>query len=78
MALETNVEALLARIDERTKHTDTRITDLTTQINGLDTKMDSHFVTKTEFDPVKRVVYGLVTFLLLAFAAAIVALVFKG
>lgn len=38
-------------------------------------KADEKYVTKTEFDPVKRIVFGVVTIILMAVAGAVVGLV---
>lgn len=61
-------EAVLARIDERTKTTEEKITH-------IEEKLDSNYVTKDEFRPVKQLVYGFVGVVLLAVVGALVALV---
>ena len=48
-----------------------------TEIKELIKKMQGEYVTKYEFDPVKKVVYGLVGAILLAVIGGIVALVVK-
>lgn len=45
-----------------------------TEIKG---RIDGHFVTREEFDPVKKVVYGMVGLILVAVAGALIALVVK-
>ena len=57
---------LLVRIDERT-------TGLVAKVNGM---LDT-YVTKIEFSPVKKIVYGLITIILIAVVGAIVSLVIK-
>lgn len=47
-------------------------------LTKIDTKLEGEYVTKTEFDPVKRIVYGLVAIVLTAVVGALVALVVKG
>jgi len=42
--------------------------------NALDALTD-HYVTKAEFEPVKKLVYGVVAMILVAVVAAIIALV---
>jgi hypothetical protein len=46
-------------------------------IKEIQAKLDSHYVTQSEFAPVKNIVYGLVGSILLAVLASIVALVVK-
>lgn len=45
------------------------------QLNGMDTRLSSHYITKEEFEPVKKIVYGLVGVILLAVVGAVVSLV---
>ena len=49
------------------------------QIDLLDikTKLDNLYITKSEFDPVKKVVYGLVGIILIAVAGGLLSLVIK-
>lgn len=42
-----------------------------------ETRMEVLFVTKTEFSPVKRVVYGVVVMVLTSFFAALITLIIK-
>ena len=44
-------------------------------VTALSNKIDDHYVTKDEFDPIKKLVYGLVSLILIAVVGAIVALV---
>lgn len=41
----------------------------------LDEKISAHYVTKEEFDPVKKIVYGLVGLILITVVGSIVSLV---
>ncbi len=50
---------------------------LTTQVDKIDQKISSSYVTKEEFDPIKRTVYGLISVVLLAVVGALTALVIK-
>lgn len=61
---------LLARIDER-------VETLMKQVEKIQDDLDSKFVTKTEFDPVKKLAYGAVTAALMAVGGAILGLVIK-
>lgn len=45
------------------------------EIKDIIRNMSSEFVTKTEFDPIKRVVYGMVTLILTTFLIGALALV---
>jgi len=47
------------------------------KVKSIETQIASNYVTKEEFDPIKRIVYGMVTIILVAFVGAIVALVVK-
>ena len=44
-------------------------------ISEIKTKLDQKYVTKEEFDPVKKIVYGLVSLILIAVVGALIALV---
>ncbi len=46
-------------------------------IDEIKRKLDSNYVTKDQFEPVKKIVYGLVSLILIAVVGAIVALVIK-
>lgn len=54
-----------------------KIDELKTQFGELEKKIDNNFVTKTEFDPIKRLVYGTVAIMLTSVLGAIVALVLR-
>ena len=60
----------LARIDERTENMERRL-------GGICKKLDRNYVTKDQFDPVKKIVYGLVGSVLLGFLAGVAVLVFR-
>lgn len=46
-------------------------------MDKLDSKVSSHYVSKEEFEPVKKIVYGLVGLILVAVAGAILGLVIR-
>lgn len=54
-----------------------KIDELKVQFGELERKIDNNFVTKTEFDPIKRLVYGTVALMLTSVLGAIVALVLR-
>lgn len=62
---------LLVRIDEGLKDTKSKIENLQGSVEQAHYK----FVTKEQFDPVQKLVYGCVVTILLAFLGAIVGLV---
>lgn len=45
------------------------------KLNEVDTKVSTNYVTKTEFEPIQKIVYGLVSLILVAVVGALVALV---
>ena len=65
-----NGATLLTRIDERTKQ-------LVKDIVEIKEKLESHYVNREEFNPVKNLVYAGVGVILIAVVGAIVALVVK-
>lgn len=54
-----------------------KMTNIESKVTSIEEKLEGHYVTKEEFDPVKRIVYGLVSLLLSAIIVALVALVIK-
>lgn len=80
--METEAGAMLARIDEKTGHTHEMMTRMVETMREHEEKDDQRFrdvtreyVSQKEFEPVKKVVYGLVGLILTAVAGALVALV---
>lgn len=47
------------------------------QIKEVNDKVSSNYVSKDEFEPIKKVVYGLVAIILVAVAGAVVSLVLR-
>ena len=45
------------------------------QVEEINEKLDKVFVTKSEFDPIKNVVYGMIGLILVAVAGALIRLV---
>lgn len=64
----TEHDALLARLDERTLH-------IMTQLEDLNETLRTEAVTRAEFEPVKRLVYGGAALILTAVLGGAVALV---
>lgn len=65
-----STEVLLARIDERTKRLEDDFID-------FKDKLESNFVTKEEFNPVRSIVYSFCGLILMGVIGAIIALVIK-
>ena len=51
------------------------ITYIKEKLNAVDSKVSSHYVSKEEFDPIKKIVYGMVSLILIAVVGALLALV---
>ena len=55
----------------------TKIEYIARDINDIKSKLEKNYVTRDEFAPIKQIVYGMVSVILLAVVGAIVALVLK-
>jgi hypothetical protein len=88
--MDDSTEATVARIDERTQNLEKSLTEIKDGFKWLKGELSSHYVTKSEFEPVKnehvtkeafepvrKLVYGVVGVILTAVIVAIVALVVK-
>ena len=51
------------------------LTYIKEKLNAVDNKVSSHYVSKEEFEPIKKIVYGLVSLILIAVVGALVSLV---
>lgn len=69
MVVDGADKVLLARVDERTKNTASDVAEIKAAIQSL----DQRFVSKTEFAPVRAIVFGAVALVLLAVLGALVA-----
>lgn len=47
------------------------------QLDTIDSKVSNHYVSKEEFDPIKKIVYGLTGLILVAVVGALLSLVVK-
>lgn len=54
---------------------DTKLDNVIEKLNDVDKKVSTHYVSKEEFEPIKKIVYGLVSLILIAVVGALVALV---
>jgi hypothetical protein len=64
--LDTTVAVILNKLERIEK-----------DISALDKRLDDEYVTRDQFEPVKSVVYGTISVLLLSIVGALVALVVK-
>lgn len=46
-------------------------------VDKIDVRLESDYITRQEFDPIKKVVYGVVSLILVAVVGALVALVIR-
>jgi hypothetical protein len=51
------------------------VTYIKEKLNAVDDKVSSHYVSKEEFEPIRKIVYGVVSLILIAVVGALVALV---
>ena len=64
--LDTSVAVILSKVG--------RMED---DLKNVNTKLESKYVTQDQFEPIKKLVYGMVSIVLVAVVGAIVALVIK-
>jgi len=55
-----------------------KVTTIESTVQNIQEKLEGHYVTKEEFDPIKKVVYGMVTLILTSVLAALLAFILKG
>jgi predicted nuclease with TOPRIM domain len=77
-------EGQLARLDEKVKSIDDKISSIQKNIDRLidtfdkyEERMEENFVSKLEYEPVKKLVYGAVSFILITVLGAFMVLVVK-
>lgn len=77
-----NTEERLARIEERQDYMLESIQEfkvsMRDELAQIKVRMDGHYVSKDEFEPVKMLVYGLVGVVMSAVILALVMLLMKG
>lgn len=54
-----------------------RLGNIEEKVGHIDSQIGNNYITKAEFEPVKKLVYGLVSLILVAVVGAIMALVIK-
>lgn len=55
----------------------TKMEYVQTKLDQIDNKLNASYVSKDEFEPIKRIVYGMVGLILVAVVGALVSLVVK-
>jgi predicted nuclease with TOPRIM domain len=77
-------EGQLARLDEKVKSTDDKVSSVQKNIDRLtdtfdkyEERLDENFVSRLEYEPVKKLVYGAVSFILITVLGAFMVLVVK-
>ena len=55
----------------------TKIDYIETAVRNIENKLEADYVTQDEFEPIKRIVYGMISVILVAVIGAIVAIVVK-
>jgi tetrahydromethanopterin S-methyltransferase subunit G len=48
------------------------------KLDNVDQKISTHYVSREEFEPIKKIVYGMVGLVLVAVVGALISLVVKG
>lgn len=72
--LENSVRSLSGRIPD---HFGETFAVLASDVTRIKLALETQFVTKSEFDPVKRIVYGLAGLILLGAGGAVVRLILR-
>jgi thiosulfate reductase cytochrome b subunit len=65
---KTNNKVELAIIANDIKH-------IRLEVDNIKNRLDDKYVTKTEFDPVKKVVYGIISLILVAVVGGLLGLI---
>ena len=52
-----------------------QISDIKDDVKSVKSSLEEHYITNQEFDPVKKIVYGLVSLILVAVISALLVLV---
>jgi hypothetical protein len=53
-----------------------KVNNIQENVSDIKKKLDNEYITKVEFDPIKKIVYGIITAIGLAFIGALVKIVF--
>lgn len=55
----------------------TKVEAIEQSVQNIEEKLEGHYVTKEEFDPIKRLVYGVVGLILTSVVVAVLTIVIK-
>lgn len=55
----------------------TKVETIEQTVSNIEQKMEGHYVTKEEFDPIKKITYGVVSIILTTVIVGLLALVIK-
>lgn len=76
MAKKTNgTETRLAVMANNIEYIKSELTEVKGEVKEVKESLEAKYVTQTEFDPVKKIVYGIVGLILTAVVGALVSLV---
>lgn len=68
---------LLQRIDERTKQLFQKTSEIKDELDTFKRQLEQDYVRREEFEPVKKIIYGLVGAILIAVSGSLAKLVFS-
>ena len=70
-------ETRLAVMSEKVGNIEGDVKEVKGDVKDMITRIENHYVTKAEFAPVKTVVYGLVSLIVVAVIGAVISLVIQ-
>ena len=73
----TNLQSQVAVMASQVTRMSQDINEIKGDVRQIRSDNENHYVTKEEFEPVRRIVYGMVTIILVAVLGAIIALVVR-
>lgn len=77
MAERKTQSTTIALIQQDIEYMKGKFDDIKDKLDDVDTKLSSSYVSKEEFEPVKRLVYGLVSIILVSVVGAVMALILR-
>lgn len=76
-ALERKVDALASRLERNNAVVSTELGYIKAQLDKLSQVVGDGYVTKAEFEPIKKVVYGMVALMLTSVVGGLLALIIR-
>jgi len=73
--LKTNFSNLSDKIRDTEIRNATKFDETSQDIDEIKEMIDTHYIKKTEFDPIRKIVYGFVGFLLLSIGGMFIAII---